>query len=492
MPGRQERFYSLNEITKVGDHFRRATAKIDGWDVSLCEPDNDVIDCLARHNFLALRAGVHVAMHTGEVAKLAHVHLKNFWPPAAQRNRMLRKLLSETIHLESTATAAVAASAVCFRGRVVIMPLGFFWMPQRSARAIERLRFLERNIANWIDELEEFSIRRFLIKVVCLIADGVTLAALHPMIVIIEDFLERPAINYGLIALETFALFSFECLDRDWAKLDSLNGAPGIGIAVQNLDSVKARILERGEKTFFRERARDAPAPKLGVVLHFLGHFFIAHNVRDHCAPAFFQHPKNFIEQLPLRFRFDQIEDAIGNNDVDGVTGDERMFNAQVFGEIIGRKKRSRVRDRVLLQLSIHQFEIERQVLNAAFVKFHVGVTDALGHDERITPRDFQHFICHIDADHFSFRSDNLSGDETDFARAAAEVENRLAFVHMTGGIATTIIALDHFSWNYFEIFRVVLYCTTEFVCAFFCSRRITLAYDGLFAPSFNHSNWKV
>src|SRR5712691_10382779 len=101
-------------------------------------------------------------------------------------------------------------------------------MAQRSAGTIKRLRFSQWKIDNRVDELEEFLVGRFLIKIVGLVAYGVALAALHPVIVVIEHFLKRAAVNHRLIALETFALFSFEGFDRDRAKFDSLDGAPRI------------------------------------------------------------------------------------------------------------------------------------------------------------------------------------------------------------------------------------------------------------------------
>src|SRR5438552_3983435 len=99
-------------------------------------------------------------------------------------------------------------------------------MTHRRARTIERLRLIQWNIDNGIDEVEEIAIRRFVVEIVGLIANGVTLAALHSMIVVVEHFLEWPAINRGLVALKTFALLSFERLDRDRTKFDPLDGAP--------------------------------------------------------------------------------------------------------------------------------------------------------------------------------------------------------------------------------------------------------------------------
>ena len=79
-------------------------------------------------------------------------------------------------------------------------------------------------------------------------------------------------------------------------------------------------------------------------------------------------------------------------------------------------------------------------------------------------PGDLQHFIRHIDADDFALRPDNLRGDETNFSRAAAEIEDGLAFAQILARIAATVIALDYFLRNGLEIFRFVIDGTTKFV----------------------------
>ena len=48
-------------------------------------------------------------MHTGQVAKLAYVDLKNFETRAAERERILHKCLRESIHLKSAAPLAASA-----------------------------------------------------------------------------------------------------------------------------------------------------------------------------------------------------------------------------------------------------------------------------------------------------------------------------------------------------------------------------------------------
>ena len=49
-----------------------------------------------------------MAMHTSEVAELAHVDLQDFRAPAAKRERTFGESLGESIHYKSAATATVA------------------------------------------------------------------------------------------------------------------------------------------------------------------------------------------------------------------------------------------------------------------------------------------------------------------------------------------------------------------------------------------------
>ena len=130
-------------------------------------------------------------------------------------------------------------------------------------------------------------------------------------------------------------------------------------------------------------------------------------------------------------------------------------------------------------QLSIQQFQIERQILDPAFAEFHVGVTDAFSDNRRVAACDLEHFVGHIDADHFPLWADNLCGDETDFSRAAAQIENRFAFAQITRWIAATVIALDYFLRNNVEIFGLVFDWTTKFIGAFSCADSISLPDDG-------------
>src|SRR5439155_3384816 len=80
-------------------YFRRAGGKIDNWNVGLGEPIDNAVNRLARHDFFALRPRVHVAMHAGEIAKLAHVDLKNLRSRTAQLQTFSAESISKAVHV---------------------------------------------------------------------------------------------------------------------------------------------------------------------------------------------------------------------------------------------------------------------------------------------------------------------------------------------------------------------------------------------------------
>src|SRR5438270_11789167 len=95
-------------------------------------------------------------------------------------------------------------------------------------------------------------------------------------------------------------LFSLERFDRYRTKLDSLHCAPRLGGSVQDLDSIKTRVLKRREETLFGECTRDTATPKFRIVLHLLGHVFVAYNVRNNGASTFFENTENFVKEFPF------------------------------------------------------------------------------------------------------------------------------------------------------------------------------------------------
>ena len=85
------------------------------------------------------------------------------------------------------------------------------------------------------------------------------------------------------------------------------------------------------------------------------------------------------------------------------------------------------------------------------------------------------------------FGANDLSRDKANLSRPTAKIENHFAFAQITGRIAAAVIALDDFRRNYAQVCGVIFNGATEIVCAFFCSRRVTLADDGFGALWFNH-----
>src|SRR5205085_6518633 len=105
---------------------------------------------------------------------------------------------------------------------------------------------------------------------------------------------------------------------------------------------------------------------------------------------------EHFTEELVAVGLVDEVENAVGEDDVDGAAGDHR------------------------------------QVLNPPLVERHVVPADATGDLPLILAGQCQHVLVHVDADDPPLRADNLRSDVTDFASAAAEIQHCLPFPDKT------------------------------------------------------------
>ena len=100
-------------------------------------------------------------------------------------------------------------------GRVVSLTFGFASVANFHPVAVKRFSGIQRNFSPRLDEFKRIAIRLLLQELKGFVADGVTLPAFHAVIVVIEDFFERPLVNNGLIAFEALALLAFEGFDGD-------------------------------------------------------------------------------------------------------------------------------------------------------------------------------------------------------------------------------------------------------------------------------------
>src|SRR5439155_12386976 len=99
------------------------------------------------------------------------------------------------------------------------------------------------------------------------------------MIVVVEDFLKGSFVNDSLVAFEAFALFAFEGFHGYGPEFDSVNGSPWLRVPFLQADAVESGVEKCLQKLLFGERARNAPGPKIWIVLHFFGHRLIADNI---------------------------------------------------------------------------------------------------------------------------------------------------------------------------------------------------------------------
>ena len=134
------------------------------------------------------------------------------------------------------------------------------------------------------------------------------------------------------------------------------------------------------------------------------------------------------------------------------------MPHAQFRGEFARAEKSMGVGDGPRFQLRVQPLQIQREILDAALAKLHIGKPDPLRHHRRIAPRHLQHRVGHIHADHPPRRAHHLRRDETNLSRPAPEIEHRLPGPQMLARIAAAVVALDDLRRDDFQILRIVIH----------------------------------
>jgi len=143
------------------------------------------------------------------------------------------------------------------------------------------------------------------------------------MPVVVLDLPEGPAVDHGVLLIPARPLLALVGRHRHAAKFNPFDGTPGLFLPLKDRDSVESGILEGLEKKVFPEGTRNAPAPEFGALLEFLRNVLVAHDIRNDCSASPAQHAEDLGEESVFVFRADEIQDAIGNDYVDGIVRDE-------------------------------------------------------------------------------------------------------------------------------------------------------------------------
>lgn len=138
------------------------------------------------------------------------------------------------------------------------------------------------------------------------------------------------------------------------------------------------------------------------------------------------------------------------------------MFDTQFRGQFLGAQEAVGLGDGVLTQLGLEAFQVEGQVLDSALAELDVGVAEPFGGGGCVAAGDCQHFVGHVHADVAAVEPHDLGGDEADLARAATQVEHRLARLEMARGNAAAIVLLKDLLRDHARQVRVVLDRTAQ------------------------------
>ena len=357
---------------------------------------------------------------------------------------------------EMTETVMPLLSLAAVRAAVgdgfdVVGAFGFAWDRARRCGGSRRLGFFGFDGFERFDEVEILFVGSLAINPEGFRADSHAFAAEETVSVVVGDFFEGAFVDDRLIVVEAGTFFSFESLHGDGAELDAVVGLPRLSFEFDELDSVEADVFEGFEEIAFGERTGNTTGPEVVVLREVIRNELVADDVGDDGATAYFENAEDFFEELLLEFGFDEVEDAVRNDDIDRLVWNEGRFAPELGGDGLAGEVVFDSRNRALRDFLIKGIEVELEVLNASFHELDVGVTDVFGNDGSIAVGDFEHVVGHINADDFAFRADHLRGDEADFSGARAEVEHGFAGIEPLGGVSAAVIFFDDFSGDGLE-----------------------------------------
>ena len=129
-----------------------------------------------------------------------------------------------------------------------------------------------------------------------------------------------------------------------------------------------------------------------------LRHFFSRDDVGNHRAPPCVEREK-FPQKEPFGFRFDQVQNAIGNHHVDGSARNQRMSARKSCARPSEGQKGGRIGDRPRFQLASSNSRSSarswmRPLRNSTF-----AIADPLRHDRRVPARHREHVVGHVHPD---------------------------------------------------------------------------------------------
>jgi hypothetical protein len=295
------------------------------------------------------------------------------------------------------------------------------------------------------------------------------------MAIVVDDPPPRAPVEQGMSAFEAGALLALHCGDGDRAKLDALDDGEGLALPLVDRDSVEARALQPLQQVELVEGAGDAATPELRILLEVLGDDLVAHDVRDRDPATRPQHAVDLLDQPLLVGLAHEVQHAVGDDEVHRVARHQGMLPAQAFPLLIEAHEILKALHRMGLQPSLEAREIEIEVLDAPAAELDVGESHALGHTRCGPACEPEHLVVHVDPDHPTVGAHELGGHEADLAPTAAEVEDRLAGPHVAGGVAASVVPLDHLLWDGLEQARVVVDGTAERGLALHGGRAVAL-----------------
>src|SRR5712692_848609 len=162
------------------------------------------------------------------------------------------------------------------------------------------------------------------------------------------------------------------------------------------------------------------------------------------------------LERLEAELQARPIQGVDSFLAAEAVTEELRVRHPQFLRDGLGGEERVHALDRTRLQLRLQPFQIESEVLDAALAELDVVIADGVADRALVLPRQREHVVVHVHTDDLAAGTDDLRGDETNLARAAAQIEDRFARAQVLRRIAAAIIPFEDFGWDDVEEAAIV------------------------------------
>jgi len=226
-----------------------------------------------------------------------------------------------------------AVRAAVGDGFYVVGSFCFGRLTEGGLTAVEGFGFFGGDFFERFDEFKGVGVGSLFVEVEGFLTDGKASTTWDAVAVVVENGFEGAFVDDSLVVIHAGAFFSFESLNGDGTEFDAVVGLPRFVFEFDEFDAVKADVFEGFEKVVLGEGSRDTAAPEVVIGHHVRGDDFVTDDVRDDGTTSFFEDSEDFFEELLFELWFNEVENAVGDDHVNGVVRNERGVVTKFVGD---------------------------------------------------------------------------------------------------------------------------------------------------------------